>query len=104
MSTFLKTKIQAVNTKIRWFVEKKVARRQNNLFKNNPSYLYKELGGDTQGTTNESPVTAESLEFWKNIWSVETEHDNDASWLEEMRQKTGHVRAQEDVMIGIGRG
>ena len=101
MSTFLKTKIQAVHTKIRWFVEKKVARRQNNLFKNK---MYKELGGDTQGTTNESPVTAESLEFWKNIWSVETEHDNDASWLEEMRQKTEHVRAQEDVMIVIGRG
>ena len=30
--TFLKNKIQAGSTKIRWFVEKKVARRQNNLF------------------------------------------------------------------------
>jgi len=101
VSTFLKTKIQAGSTKIRWFVEKKVARRQNNLFKNNQSQLYKELGGNTQGRTNEKPDTAESLEFWKKIWSVKTEHDKDASWLEEMRQKTEHVRAQENVVIGI---
>lgn len=101
VSTFLKSKIQAGSTKIRWFVEKKVARRQNNLFSSNQSQLYKELGGDTPGGTNEKPDAAESREFWKSIWSVETEHDGQASWLEETRKKMEQVRAQEDVVISI---
>ena len=101
VSTFLKNKIQAGSTKIRWFVEKKVARRQNNLFKNNQSQLYKELGGDANGRTNETPDAAESQEFWKSIWAVETEHDKDACWLEDMRKKMEGVQAQEDVMITL---
>ena len=101
VSTFLKNKIQAGSTKIRWFVEKKVARRQNNLFKNNQSQLYKELGGDANGRTNETPDAAESQEFWKSIWEVETEHDKDACWLEDMRKRMEAVQAQDDVVITL---
>ena len=44
MSTFLKGKIDAGITKIRFFVERKVVRQQNNLFQNNQRQVYKELG------------------------------------------------------------
>lgn len=101
VSTFLKNKIRAGSTKIRWFVEKKVARRQNNLFRNNQSQLYKELGGDGLGNTNENPDATESLEFWKKIWSAETEHDKDASWLDDVKERMAGVPAMEDVAISL---
>ena len=101
VSSFLKNKIHAGSTKIRWHVEKRVARRQNNLFQNNQSQLYQELGGNANGRSNEAPDATESREFWKNIWAVETEHDRDASWLEDMREKFAGVQLQEDVVIGI---
>lgn len=100
--TFLKNKIKAASTKIRWYEDGKTGRRQNNLFRNNQSQLYKELGGNTNGRTNESPDAAESREFWKNIWSVAEEHEKDAGWLEELRKKMEReVMAQDDVTITV---
>ena len=63
VGSFLKNKIHAGSTKIRWYVEKRVARRQNNLFQNNQSQLYKELGGNANGRTNEAPDATESREY-----------------------------------------
>ena len=101
VSTFLKGKIQAGSTKIRWFVEKKVARRQNGLFQSNQKQLYKELGGGVNGNTNEVPDATKSREFWEKIWSVETEHEKDAVWLGEVRKSLEHVEAMEDVEITV---
>ena len=111
VSTFLKNKIKAGSTKIRWFEEKNGARRQNNLFRNNQRQLYKELGsGPSDGKTDEIPDAAESKTFWEGIWSVEVEHDKEASWLGDIREQMKHVRAMDDVVVdlegvkkGIGR-
>ena len=43
--TLLKRKIESGSTKIRWYIDNCAKVRQNNLFKNNQSQLYKELGG-----------------------------------------------------------
>ena len=98
VSTFIKGKIEAGNKKIQWFVQRKVARRQNNLFQNNQRQLYKELGG-ASGNTNEVPDAAESKKFWEGIWSVETEHDKDAVWLDDIKKKMGNIEAMEDIVI-----
>ena len=79
VSTCLKNKIQSASTKIRTFVGKCVALRQNNLFKNNQSQLYKELGGSATGGANQVPSATEAKEFWGGIWSTEKVHDRSAS-------------------------
>ena len=99
VSTFIKGKIEAGNKKIQWFVQRKVARRQNNLFQNNQRQLYKELGGETSGNTNEVPDAADSRKFWEGIWSVETEHNKDAVWLDDIRKKMGNIETMEDIVI-----
>ena len=99
--TFLKNKIQAGSTKIRWFVEKKVARRQNNLFRNNQKQLYKELSGDAKSVTDEPPDAAECRKFWSEIWSVEVEHANDASWLGEIRKDLQGIERMTDIVVDI---
>ena len=102
VSTFLKNKIQAGSTKIRWFEEKNGARRQNNLFRNNQRQLYKELGsGANEGKTDEIPDAAESKSFWEGIWAVETEHDREASWLGDIREQMKHVEAMDNVVVDI---
>ena len=110
VSTFLKNKIQAGSTKIRWHEDKNGARRQNTLFRNNQKQLFKELGGNTNGGANEVPDAAESKTFWEGIWSVEVQHNDDASWLGDIRQQMRGVKKMEDVVVelegvkkGIGR-
>ena len=78
VSTFLKNKIQAGSTKIRWFIEKKTMQRQNSLYNNNQRQLYKELGGDLKNENSETPDKVASKEFWENIWSVKAGHREDA--------------------------
>ena len=66
VGTFLKNKIMAGATKIRWFEEKNLMRRQNNLFRNNSRQLFKELGG-TANRTDEILDAAKSKEFWEKF-------------------------------------
>ena len=102
VSNFLKNKIKAGSTKIRWSEGWKEGWRQNNLFRNNQSQLYKELGGDVKDRTNETPDAEGSRTFWKSIWSVAEEHRKDAGWLEEMRKKMEEeVVAMEKVKISM---
>ena len=102
VSTLLKNKIQSASTKIKWHVGKCVARRQNNLFKNNQTQLYKELGGGSgDPNSNESQNAAEAREFWSRIWNVDKEHDRNASWIVEVSLKLEGTRQQDEVVLQL---
>ena len=64
---FLTSKIHSGSTKIRRFLEKGIQFHQNNLFKNNQSQLYKELGGAETDRNNPSPDAREATRFWGGI-------------------------------------
>ena len=107
VSTFLKNKIQAGSTKIRWHEDKKGSRRQNNLFRNNQKQLFKELNGDTNGKASDVPDATESRKFWEGIWAVEKRHDDEASWLGDVREQMKTVKQMDDVVVeveGVKRG
>ena len=103
VSTLLKNKIQSASTKIKWHVGKCVARRQNNLFKNNQSQLYKELGGGECRTPNSKEVLkgAEARKFWSGIWNVDKQHDRNASWIVEVASKLAETKQQEEVVVQL---
>ena len=101
VSTFLKNKIQAGSTKIRWFVEKRTTQRHNNLYNTNEKQLYKELGGDVKHENSETPDKAASKEFWENIWSVKAGHREDAGWLKDIKEGMTNIRKQQDVTISL---
>ena len=82
-------------------MEKCVSIRQNNLFKNNQSQLYKELGGATNNSANHTPNATEAREFWGKIWSVDKRHDRSASWLGEVRERFDDVGQQEKVVVTL---
>ena len=106
----LSAKIQAGNTKIRWYRERCVQFHQNNLFRNNQSQLYKELSGSDAKGDNPAPDAVEAVEFWSGIWSVEKVHNEEAVWMEKVRSKMEGVRKMDkmeirvqDVVAGIRR-
>ena len=63
VSTLLKEKIRSGSMKIQKFVGKAVAYRQNNLFRNNQSQLYKELGGIAKTGGEATPNADEAREL-----------------------------------------
>jgi len=101
VSTLLKNKITSASTKIRQYVGKSIARRQNNLFKNNQARLYKELSGNSRKTEAAIPNADEAQGFWKGIWSEKKEHDKEASWLGGIREELNKVERQEDIVLRL---
>ena len=75
--------------------------RQNNLFKNNQSQLYKELGGRRNLGPTEAPDASEATKFWSGIWSVDETHNEQASWLGEVRERMSGVEKQREVTINV---
>ena len=100
VGTFLKNKIMAGATKIRWFEEKNLMRRQNNLYQNNQRQLFKELGGAACGT-GEIPDAAKSKAFWEKLWSEEVDFNRKAAWLGDIRLRMREVKPMEDVVVDI---
>ena len=101
VGTMLKGKIKADTVKVQNFVGKGVAYRQNNIFRNNQSQLYKELGGTARTGGDTTPNAEEAREFWGRIWSVDKQHDKEASWLGSVRQKLGGNDQMADIVVTL---
>lgn len=97
VTVFLETKVKAASNKIKFYVERNLTNRQNTLFKNNQSYLYKELNGSKK--SEKPPKEDEAKEFWSKIWSVEGRFNEEAGWLEDVSGKFDRVEDQGDVTI-----
>ena len=75
--------------------------RQTTLFKNNQSQLYKELRGKVNSGPTQAPIAREATRIWNGIWSVEKRHNEEASWLNEVRNRIGNVEKQKEVKISV---
>ena len=102
VSSLLKGKIKSGSTKIKNFVKSQIKIRQNTLFKNNQSQLYKELSNNNKPSENgEVPDAKEATEFWQNMWSTEKKHDKNASWLKDAHADYENIRKQDNITITI---
>ena len=101
VSRFLKDKIRAASTKIKWFVGNCVKLRQNNLFKNNQKQLYKELSGDPNPGNSSTPNATESRELWSGLWSVDKQHREDAPWMRDVNRELAGVEQQQEVTVQL---
>ena len=101
VSILLKNKIKAGSVKIKYFTEKTMQHRQNTLFTNNQSQVYKELGGKTR-QDNPSPNADEAKRFWSDIWSQAYEHNTQARWLGEIKEDMkGHVNQMANIEVSL---
>ena len=68
----LKKRITAIAAKVR---------RHQRLFENKQRQFYGELDQEEERCDDDQPVTEESKQFWRNIWSQSADHKKDAKWL-----------------------
>ena len=80
-------------------MEKGIQFQQNNLFKNNQSQLYKELGGAEADRNNLAPDAREATRFWGSIWSEPGKHGRETAWLKRVKRWLARVEKQEDVRV-----
>ena len=62
--------------------------------------MYKELDGKLNEQT-EAPDLKGSTEFWRNLWSEPVEHNRNAEWLKNVKEKLRDVPIQENITITV---
>lgn len=91
----IKQRLSAKSSKIQRFEKRIKGFRQNKLFENNQKRLYSELRGESR--QQEAPNAEAAKAFWTGIWGSEVSHNQDAPWLQSIKEKT--TIEQEDCSI-----
>lgn len=92
-------KIHNVSLKIKKKELKREQFQQKRIFRTNASQFSNKLNG-TGNKENISPEPDQAI-FWSDIWSVPSTHNQDARWLQRMRQGLADVEKQEDIKITV---
>ncbi|KAL5259591.1 hypothetical protein ACHWQZ_G009890 [Mnemiopsis leidyi] len=74
-------------------------RIENKLFSNNQKQFYRNLKPHNDQTTCSPPNKKACLNFWKNIWEEEVEHNEDAAWIPALREELGKAEEQSPFVI-----
>ena len=93
----LKQRITAKASKIKRFDQRITQYRQNRTFNIDQKKIFKELDGNIRHE-RVIPDAEESKRFWSDIWSKEKRHNNDAEWLDKLRQEKD-VNNQNNISI-----
>ena len=96
----LKQRILAKTAKINRYDQRIQQYRINRLFEIDQKKVYNELNGQNNIKSDGLvPDANESQQFWSDIWSVEKEHNREAEWLSEMKEKEIPHERQENILI-----
>ncbi|XP_045466648.1 uncharacterized protein LOC123675343 [Harmonia axyridis] len=86
VSDHLKQKIKALGNRIRRYNERTKRYKKNNLFYKNQKQFFPAL--ETADKRKEVKLEPEAArDFWAEVWSRESTHDESAYWIEEAQQK-----------------
>lgn len=99
-------RIKATAAKIKRYKERVNQYRQNKLFCEDPSRLFKELNGENKGPeltiTPEESISIKA--FWDNIWNTPANYNKNASWIEEQNStpdnKQNEIVLNENLLHG----
>ena len=81
----LKQRIKAKSHKIQRYMNRNKGYQQNKLFQTNQKRLYSQLKGEDHHQVN--PEAEESRTLWKGLWGNEVTHNNQAKWLQEIKEE-----------------
>ena len=97
----LKQEILALKKKIERYSSRCEFHRQNKLFETNQKRFYDELEnkGKEESTDNKQPDKEKVLKFWSNIWENEKKHNQDAEWINDVKEETQDIPKQENLSI-----
>ena len=95
----LKQRLRSKAAKIKRYNKRIERFNQNKLFSNNQKQFYRNLKPHNDQTTCSPPNKEACLNFWKNIWEEEVEHNEDAAWIPAVREELGKAEEQSPFVI-----
>ena len=87
----------------RRYEERELHYHQNTLFTTNQKQFYQEFDGRSN-IPNKTPDAQEASEFWRNIWSIPVNFNENASWIPKGVWFNGFPNKQEDIRISVENG
>ena len=70
------------------------------MFRTNLSQFYKELNG-TDKEKNVLPDPDKATNFWSDIWSVPSFHNQNGRWWQKEKQELTDIETQKDINITV---
>jgi hypothetical protein len=81
-----KQRLLALSGRLKRYTKQNETHWDNKNFKENPGKVYRKLRGEQKA--NSAPPEGEATtQFWKNIWESKKDHNKNAEWLTNLRDK-----------------
>ncbi|XP_031333830.1 uncharacterized protein LOC116163840 [Photinus pyralis] len=94
----LKQKLAVYSSRLTRYKESNQIKADNNMFNKSEKQFYKKLKTSTKYEVR-PPSKTDITNFWKNMWSHESKHNDKAYWIEEEEQIHGDIKEQEDYIV-----
>ncbi|CAG5036352.1 unnamed protein product [Parnassius apollo] len=94
----LKQRIAAWGKRIRRYTERSTGFNQNRLFQGDQKRLYKSLERPMVSGTGPVPNQADTLAFWRSLWSEPVKH-NEGPWTEVVASQCAGITPLDPVTI-----
>lgn len=82
----MKQKLMALLKRLRRYNECTQRKAENKLFRNNEGRFYRKLN-KKQETLQELPTEDQVYNYWKNLWSGNLHHNQNAQWIEKEKAR-----------------
>ncbi|CAG5028378.1 unnamed protein product [Parnassius apollo] len=94
----LKQRIAAWGKQIRRYTERSTRLNQNRLFQSDMKRLYKSLERPIVSGTGPAPNQADTVAFWRSLWSESVNH-NEGPWTEVVASQCAGITPMDPVII-----
>ncbi|CAG5058160.1 unnamed protein product [Parnassius apollo] len=94
----LKQRIAAWGKRIRRYTERSTRFNQNRLFQSDQKRLYKSLERPIVSGTGPAPNQADTVAFWRSLWSEPVNH-NEGPWTEVVASQCAGITPMDPVII-----
>ncbi|CAG4969099.1 unnamed protein product [Parnassius apollo] len=94
----LKQRIDACGKRIRQYTERSTRFNQNRLFQSDQKRLYKSLERPMISGTGPVPNQADTVVFWRSLWSEPVNH-NERPWTEVVASQCAGITPMDPVII-----
>ena len=102
----LKQRLRAKAAKIKRYTSRCENFKQNRLFQTNQRQFYRNLNSSSESGPTTAPQELDKekcQKFWKDLWTDEATHNEDAPWISEIREELEQKMEEKQQDLEIGR-
>ena len=102
----LKQRLRAKAAKIKRYTRRCENFKQNRLFQTNQRQFYRNLNSSSEAgatSAHQEMDKDKCLKFWKDLWTDEATHNEDAPWISEIREELEQKMEEQQQDLEIGK-